>query len=225
MLIAPKSKLLFIGDSITDAGRKRPVAEGLFDPLGNGYVAMANALLNAAYPDRPVRVVNTGCSGNTVRDLKARWQTDVLDLKPDWLSVMIGTNDVWRQFDMPLFPESSVQPEEYERQLDELVGTTKPLLKGLVVMTPFYLEPNPADAMRARMDQYGRIALAIAKKHGAIGVDTQAAFDRALKHQHSCNLSWDRVHPNSTGHMILARAFLDAVGFVWAPAVRRDKNG
>lgn len=225
MLIASKSKLLFIGDSITDAGRKRPVAEGLFDPLGNGYVAMANALLNAAYPDRPVRVVNTGCSGNTVRDLKARWQGDVLDLKPDWLSIMIGTNDVWRQFDSPLFPEAGVQPEEYEKTLEELVVTTKPLLKGLVVMTPFYIEPNLGDAMRARMDQYGKIVLGIAKKHGVIGVDTQAAFDRALKSQHSSNLSWDRVHPNSIGHMTIARAFLDAIGFVWAPAVRRDKAG
>lgn len=222
MLIAARSKLLFIGDSITDAGRNRPVAEGLFDPLGKGYVTQVSALLGAAYPDRPVRVVNTGCSGNTVRDLKGRWQSDVLDLKPDWLSIMIGTNDVWRQFDSPLFPEVAVQPEEYEATLDALVGTTKPLLKGLVLMTPFYAEPNQGDAMRARMDQYGKIVLAIAKKHGVIGVDTQAAFDRALKHQHSSNLSWDRVHPNLTGHMILARAFLDAVGFVWSP-VRREK--
>lgn len=222
MLIAARSKLLFIGDSITDAGRNRPVAEGLFDPLGKGYVTQVSALLGAAYPDRPVRVVNTGCSGNTVRDLKGRWQTDVLDLKPDWLSIMIGTNDVWRQFDSPLFPESAVQPEEYEATLDALVGTTKPLLKGLVLMTPFYVESNQAEAMRARMDQYGKIVLAVAKKHGVIGVDTQAAFDRALKHQHSSNLAWDRVHPNLIGHMILARAFLDAVGFVWSP-VRREK--
>lgn len=222
MLIAARSKLLFIGDSITDAGRNRPVAEGLFDPLGKGYVTQVAALLGAAYPDRPVRVVNTGCSGHTVRDLKGRWQGDVLDLKPDWLSIMIGTNDVWRQFDSPLFPEIAVQPEEYEATLDALVGTTKPLLKGLVLMTPFFAEPNLGDAMRARMDQYGKIVLAVAKKHGVIGVDTQAAFDRALKHQHSSNLSWDRVHPNLIGHMILARAFLDAVGFVWSP-VRREK--
>lgn len=222
MLIAPRSKLLFIGDSVTDAGRKRPVAEGLFDPLGSGYVAMANSLLNASYPDRPLRVVNTGCSGDTVRSLKARWQTDVLDLKPDWLVVMIGINDVWRQFDVPLFPEHAVQPEEYEKTLDELVGTTKPILKGMVLMTPYFIEPLATDAMRARMDQYGKIVLAVAKRHGVIAVDTQAAFDRALKHAHSSFLSWDRVHPNSIGHMILARAFLDAVGYVWA-SVRRDK--
>ncbi len=221
MLIAPRSKLLFIGDSITDCGRNRPVAEGLFDPLGKGYVAQVAAILGATYPECPLRVVNMGCSGNTVRDLKARWQSDVVDLKPDWLSIMIGTNDVWRQFDSPLFPEAAVQPEEYERLLDTLVASTKPLVKGIVLMTPFYAEPSTTDAMRARMDQYGAIVLALAKKHGVIGVNTQTAFDRALKHQHSSNLSWDRVHPNAIGHMLLARAFLDAIGYVWSP-VRRE---
>jgi lysophospholipase L1-like esterase len=220
MLIAPRCKLLFIGDSVTDVGRGRPVGVA-HDGLGTGYVAMVNTLLNAAYPDQPIRVVNTGTSGDTVLHLKARWQSDVIDLKPDWLSVMIGINDVWRQFDRPLCPEQAVQPEEYERTLDALVGTTKPVIKGMVLMTPYFIEPLTSDAMRARMDQYGKIVLNVAKRHGVIAVDTQAAFDRALQHQHSSALGWDRVHPNPIGHMILARAFLDAVGFVWASAVRR----
>ena len=62
---------------------------------------MVDALLGAVYPERMIRVINMGVSGNTTRDLKARWQTDVLDLKPDWLSIMIGANDVWRQYDSP----------------------------------------------------------------------------------------------------------------------------
>src|SRR5688572_22437979 len=103
-----------IGDSITDAGRARPIGEG-HGQLGGGYVAMVDALIGATYPERLIRVVNVGISGNTVRDLKNRWTTDVTDLKPDWLSVMIGTNDVWRQFDAPKFPEAAVHPEEYEK--------------------------------------------------------------------------------------------------------------
>ena len=226
LAIPLSSKLVMIGDSITDCGRARPVGEAGIDGsgLGTGYVSLVDSLLRAAYPQGRIRIVNMGTSGNTVRDLAARWQTDVLDLKPDWLSIMIGTNDVWRQFDSPLFPEASVPPEEYERLLEELVVTTKPLLKGLVLMTPFYLEPQLSDPMRARMDQYGKIVLGLAKKHNVNAVDTQAAFDRALKFQHSSNLSWDRVHPNSIGHMIIARAFLDVVGYVWSPAVRRDKT-
>ena len=101
MLMEPKSKLVMIGDSITDCERARPYGEGLFGAIGKGYVSLVDALLTAAYPELGIRVVNMGTSGNTVRDLSARWQSDVLDLKPDWLSVMIGINDVWRQYDLP----------------------------------------------------------------------------------------------------------------------------
>ena len=89
-----------------------------------------------------------GIGGNTVRDLQARWQTDVLDLNPDWLTVMIGINDVWRRFDQPAIPESHVSLEEYEQTLEELVRSALPGLEGLVIMTPFYLEPNDQDRMR-----------------------------------------------------------------------------
>ena len=215
MKIKKGSKLLFIGDSITDFDRNRPVAEGLFDPLGKGYVRIASGLLGAAHPDKPLRVVNMGCSGDTVRRLKARWQTDVIDLKPDWLSIMIGVNDVWRQFDMPLFKEEHVYLDEYEKTLEELVVQTKPLVQGLVLMTPHYIEPNRKEPMRTTMDKYGAVVKKIAKKHGAIFVDVQAAFDEALKHCNPTALAWDRVHPNTIGHTVIARAFLKAIEFEW----------
>jgi lysophospholipase L1-like esterase len=218
MLIAPDSKLVMIGDSITDAGRERPIGEGRGAALGTGYVAFVDGLLASTYPGRRIRVVNVGTSGNTVRDLKARWQTDVVDLKPDWLSVMIGINDVWRRFDSPLRTEIHVGIEEYQATLDELVAWTKPMVKGLVVMTPYHIESNRQDAMRAQMDRYGAAATAVAKKHGAICVDMQAAFDRFLAHRHSASIAWDRVHPNHTGHMVMARAFLDGIGFDWSGA-------
>jgi len=212
MLIQPHSKLLFIGDSITDCGRRQPVGEGLNEAYGKGYVALVNATLGAVCPEQRIRLVNMGTSGHTVKDLKSRWQTDVLDLKPDWLAIMIGINDVWRQFDLPLHSERHVDLAEYERTLEELVRATRPRLKGLVLMTPFFIESNKADAMRARMDQYGKAVKKLAKAHGAILVDTQAAFDKVLRHDHSAALAWDRVHPSLTGHMVLARAFLQAVG-------------
>ena len=67
--------------------------------MGAGYVSFIDSILGAALPELPLRVLNTGISGNRVTDLEARWQSDVLDLQPDWLSVMIGINDVWRQLD------------------------------------------------------------------------------------------------------------------------------
>ena len=215
MRIAKHNKLVMIGDSITDASRAQPVGEGLGEAVGRGYVSYVDALLSAVYPERAIRVVNMGTSGNTVRDLKARWQRDAIEQNPDWLSVMIGINDVWRQFDLPRQAEIHVLLEEYEQTLDDLLGRTRPRLKGLVLMTPYYLEPNRKDAMRAQMDRYGAAVKRLAKRHDALLVDTQAAFDRVLHETYPASLAGDRVHPNHVGHMVLARAFLEAVGFAW----------
>lgn len=212
MKIAPHSKLVFIGDSITDCERARPVGEGLFGAVGKGYVSLVEGLLAAIHPAHAVRIVNMGASGNTVLDLHRRWGTDVLDLKPDWLALMIGVNDVWRQFDLPRQTEIHVHPDVYERTLDELAAKTRPRLKGLVLLAPFYIEPNRADAMRRRMDEYGAIVRKIAAQHDALFVDTQAAFDLVLAHMHPNAIAWDRVHPNIIGHAIIARAFLHAIG-------------
>ncbi|THF74207.1 SGNH/GDSL hydrolase family protein [Cohnella fermenti] len=212
MRLEQRDKLLFIGDSITDCERS-PDGEGLFGALGKGYVSVVDGLLQSAYPELGIRVVNKGTSGNTVRDLDARWQTDVLDQKPDWLSIMIGTNDVWRQFDLPYKTESHVYLDEYKAKLEELVVRTKEGVKGIVLMTPFYLEPNKSDAMRATMDLYGEAVRTIAAKHGTLFVDTQAEFDRILEHIYPATIAWDRVHPSMVGHVALARAFLKAVGF------------
>ncbi len=217
MTIQPHSKIVFIGDSITDCDRARPHGEAEGGGLGNGYVQYVNALLGSVYPQRAIRVVNNGTSGNTVLDLKARWDKDVLSLQPDWLSVMIGINDVWRQFDASEKPETHVLPQEYETTLRELIESAKSStrLHGLVVMTPFFIETNRDDAMRQRMDEYGVIAKKIAHESDAIFVNTQAAFDRVLEHTAPSSLAGDRVHPSSVGHMILARAWLQAVGFEW----------
>lgn len=212
MKLAPHSKLLFIGDSITDCERARPVGEGLFGAVGKGYVALVEGLLGAIHPAHAIRVVNMGTSGNTVVDLQARWDTDVVAQRPDWLVIMIGVNDVWRQFDLPRQREIHVSPETYAKTLDALVARSRTAVKGLVLMTPFYIEPNRADAMRKKMDDYGAIVRETAARHGVLFVDTQAAFDGVLQHMHANAIAWDRVHPNVIGHAIIARAFLNAIG-------------
>ncbi len=216
MIFHKNQKLVLIGDSITDAGRTRPAAaEGLFDPLGRGYVTMVEALIGACHPELGLRVVNTGNGGDNVRTLKGRWQADVLDLKPDWVSVMIGINDVWRQYDMPRQPETHVCLDEYASTLDELVGRTLSEVKGMILMAPYYIEPNRRDPMRATMDRYGAATKKVAARHGTMFIDTQAAFDQVLKTYYSGTLAWDRVHPTQTGHMVIARAFAKAVGVKW----------
>ncbi len=215
LLLEAHSKLVMIGDSITDVERARPVGEGRDPALGRGYPALVDALLGAVYPDQWIRVVNMGISGNTTRDLKARWQTDVLDLKPNWLSIMIGANDVWRQFDSPKQTEKPVRIDEYEKNLTELITATRPTHKGLVLFTPYYLEPNKQDGMRAAMDKYAAVVRRLASAHGAVLVDTQAAFDDVMKIYYPATINWDRVHPALVGAMVIARAFCNAIGFDW----------
>jgi lysophospholipase L1-like esterase len=215
MLLNKGDKLLFIGDSITDCDRAKPAGEGLFGALGKGYAALVDAMLTAIYPELGIRVINTGMSGNTVLDLQARWQEDVLDRKPDWLSIMIGTNDVWRQYDTPFIPEWHVYADQYEATLRSLVEQTKPHVSNLVLMTPFFLESNVQDSMRRTMDEYGAIVKKIAEETGSMFVDTQAAFNEVLKDLYSATLAWDRVHPTQAGHVVLAKAFLNKIGFQW----------
>ena len=215
MKISPRSKFVLIGDSVTDMNRARPVGEGLFNPHGQGYPNVVQGLLTSVYPDYFVNVVNMGVSGNTVRDLKARWQTDLIDLKPDWVSVMIGVNDVWRQFDVPQLPDRAVQPEEYRATLAELVDRTQPLVKGMILMTPVFWELNEADAMSARVREYGRICREVAAEKDVLFCDAQAYADRVLAHCHSSYIAWDRVHPNIPGANVLAHALLDTLEFDW----------
>jgi lysophospholipase L1-like esterase len=224
MKIQPGSKLLFIGDSITAGGRNvSQPGEGRTDEAyGSGYVLFVKSLLEIIQPDSRIRVLNRGVSGNTVRELATRWQADVLDIRPDWLSVMIGINDVWRQFDTPLRTEIHVSLEEYTTTLRSLLAAVRPSLKGLVICSPYVIDANSADPMRAAMDRYGAAARSLAKEFDATFVDTQTAFDDYLRHHHPNQLCWDRIHPSATGHMLIAKAWLDAMGFEWAPSCRSN---
>lgn len=203
--------LLFTGDSITDCGRARPLGEG--SALGEGYVSQVDILLRAHYPQTPVRVLNTGISGHRVTDLSNRWQSDILDHAPDWLAVMIGINDVWRQFDTPDDP-ASVTPGKFESTYRSLLKRI-PKQATTLLATPFFIEADPAYPMRVMMNAYGTIVKNLAHEFGTRCVDTQAAFDAYLKHQPAQTLAEDRVHPNPIGHSILAKAFLDTLGFEW----------
>jgi lysophospholipase L1-like esterase len=215
MIIPPNSKLLLIGDSITDCDRARPIGEGLFDALGRGYVNLVNSHLTVGYPAHRIWMVNMGVSGDTVRDLHNRWETDVLALRPNWLSVCIGINDVWRHFHSPCQPEWHVSLDEYFTTLDALLRKTRPTLDGLILMTPYFIEPDRNEPMRELMDRFSEAVRQLAKEYQAILVDTQAAFDDVLRHVHPMALAWDRVHPTPGGHMVLALAFLNAIEFQW----------
>jgi Lysophospholipase L1 and related esterases len=215
MKIHPNSTLVMIGDSITEWGREKPIREDTLESLGSGYVHFVHCLIAAADPTLRLQILNMGVGGNTVRDLAARWENDVMAQAPDWLSIMIGINDVWRQFDTVIPKDQQITVEEFSGTLERLIAKIRPRLRGLVLMTPYYLEPERTDPMRAMMDRFGEEVRRLAAKFQAEFVDTQAAMDLALREYSPAELAADRVHVNDVGHMILARAFLKAVDYSW----------
>lgn len=208
MIFEDMDRIVFAGDSVTDMGSVNPVGEGLFDNLGNGYVRMIENLLAAKYPQIHLRITNSGVAGNTSRDLLSRWDRDVRALNPQWVSICIGVNDVWRQFDFPAIPDRMVSPEEYHRNVEEMILREKHHVKGIFLMSPYYIEPDPNDFMRKRMDEYGKICSRLAAKHHCIFIDLQAMFTKYCVHRHSSFLAMDRIHPNQIGATLIALEWL-----------------
>ena len=108
--------------------------------------------------------------------------------------------------------EQHVPLDEYEAIYRKLIEKTLPTVKGMILMTPYFMEPNRNDPMRARMDEYGAVVRKLAEEYKLVFVDLQAGWDRLFEHMHPCNIAWDRIHPNQTGCMYIAKQFLKAIG-------------
>ena len=208
MIFKDMDRIVFAGDSVTDMGSANPVGEGLFDNVGRGYVRIVENMLAVNYPEIKVRVTNSGINGHTSRNLLERYDRDVVNLNPDWVSICIGINDVWRQFDSPAFPDWAVDLSEYEQNLEKMICAVKGSVKGIFLLSPYVIEPNREDAMRARMDEYVDVCEQLAKKHGCIFVNFQKMYEDFCHIKHSALIAWDRVHPNQKGATLMAREFL-----------------
>lgn len=213
MIFGNMDRIVFAGDSVTDAGSANPVGEGLFDNVGRGYVRVIENLLAACYPEIKIRVTNSGISGNTSRDLLRRFDRDVVELKPDWVSICIGVNDVWRQFDSPAILNEHVMPDEYKNNLEAMILKIKDIVKGVFICSPYIIEPNSEDWMRNRMNEYVEISRALSEKYNCIFVDFQKMYAQYCKHRHPSYLAWDRIHPNQIGATLMAREFLKQCDF------------
>ncbi|MBQ4156510.1 MAG: SGNH/GDSL hydrolase family protein [Clostridia bacterium] len=213
MIFENNDRIVFAGDSVTDMGSSNPVGEGLFDNVGRGYVRILENMFATYYPEVFLRITNSGIAGNTSRDLLQRYDRDVVELKPDWVSICIGINDVWRQFDCPAMPDTQVLPDEYEKNVEEMILKVKDNVKGVFVLSPYIIEPLREDAMRKRMDEYVAICKKLAEKHACVFVDFQKMYEDYCKVRHSSYIAWDRIHPNQVGATLMAREFLKHCDF------------
>lgn len=208
MIFKNNERIVFAGDSVTDMGSSQPVGEGNFDNLGRGYVRVIDSMLATWYPELNIRVTNSGVSGDCSSNLLSRFDRDVVALKPDWVSICIGINDVWRQFDVPALLDWQVGPNGYKKCLENMILKIKDCVKGIFICSPYYIEPNKNDPMRKRMDEYREISKDLSEKYGCTFIDFQEMYDKYCKYKHSSYIAWDRVHPNQVGATLMAREFL-----------------
>lgn len=213
MIFDNYDRIVFAGDSVTDMGSAQPVGEGLFDNVGKGYVRVLESMFAAYYPEIFLRITNSGTSGNTSRDLLARFDRDVVELNPDWVSICIGINDVWRQFDTPAMSDTHILTDEYENNVEEMILKVKNRVKGIFILSPYIIEPNNDDMMRKRMDEYVEICKRLAEKHNCIFVNFQKMYEDYCKIRHSSFIAWDRIHPNQVGATLMAKEFLKHCDF------------
>lgn len=195
--------LLFIGDSITDAGR-RTDPEG----LGHGYVRLVAEGLSRRGDHRAI--VNRGISGDRIGDLAARWQEDAIDVKPSVLTVYVGVNDTWRRFDSGLPTSAQHFESVYRGLLEEARAEGNP---RLILIEPFLV---PVDvAQREWLDdlQGKRDAVAsLATEFHAAFVPLHRILTVAAAHHGAAAIAEDGVHPTPLGAELIAEAWEAAEG-------------
>ena len=209
-----KKVILFQGDSITDVGRDKEKNSH----MGHGYPAMVTAALNADVP-YTYECLNRGISGNRVVDLYARIRRDMINLKPDYLSILIGINDVWHEYTA----QNGVSAEKYEMVYGLLV---KELLRDLsdlkiMILEPFVLPGSATENTEEHPHRWEyfseetvlrrNAAKRIAEKYDLLFVPLQDMF-HAVNTDAPAKGYWlaDGVHPTLAGHELIKRQWLKA---------------
>jgi len=206
------SRLLFQGDSITDMKWGRNEADRNHY-LGHSYVFLIAGRLGVDLPEAQLDIYNRGMSGHTVADLRKRWEKDSIAMKPDLLSVLIGTNDVGK----------GVKADQFEadyRQILKASREANPSLR-LVLMDPFVLKSGRLKkesawkARRTATDELRKVVPILAAEFDAVHLQTQDVFDEAAESVSPEHWIWDGVHPLPQGHELIARHWLAAVSERW----------
>jgi len=204
--------ILFQGDSVVCAGRDcdQVSRSNVFPALGTGYASLVAAQLLLNFPEANLRFFNRGVDRDKVLDLDSRWQVDCLDLKPNVLSILVGSNDFYELHRHGLAGD----PDKYEREYHLLVKRTKEALPDvkLVICEPFSLKAGKVDSSWEPVyGKYRRVAKRVANENGARFVPFQSMFDEAVKIAPPSVWAADGVHPTMYGASIMRDWWLKAI--------------
>ncbi|MBC7923776.1 MAG: SGNH/GDSL hydrolase family protein [Ferruginibacter sp.] len=198
-LLAKKKRVVFLGDSITQAA----VQPG-------GYINLLREAMTAAGQGEAYEFIGAGISGNKVPDLQNRLDKDVLARKPDVVFVYIGVNDVWH-FTHPSTNGKGTPKDVYEAGMNDLISRLRKAGARVILCTPAAIGEkhqgdNPQDAM---LDEYADLSRKIAKANQLPLCDLRKAFMDFSKIKNSQNdekglLTTDGVHLNAAGNAFVA---------------------
>lgn len=204
--------ILFQGDSITDAGRKKDdAAFNAAAALGSGYSMIAASDLLFKYADKNLKIYNRGISGNKVYQLAERWEKDCLDIKPNVLSILIGVNDFWHK----ILGRYDGTIDTYRKDYRTLLDRTKQKLPDvkLIIGEPYAVNGIKAvdDKWYPEFNEYRAAAKEIAGSYNAVFIPYQAIYDKAQKEAPGVYWTADGVHPTLAGANLMAHAWMEAV--------------
>lgn len=200
-------KILFQGDSITDCGRSRD-NDGY---KGHGYPNKVMGVLGYDFPGE-YEFINRGVGGDRIVSVYARIKSDIINLKPDYMSLLIGVNDVWHEVGW----QNGVDAEKFEKIYDMLLTEIKEALPDIKIMllgafvTKGKATEGAWDYFSEEVAKRAAVAKKLAEKHGLVYVPLQERFDEAIAKQPEPYWTQEGVHPTPMGHELIAREWLKA---------------
>lgn len=199
-------KILFQGDSVTDAGRDRS------DPhdMGNGYPRYASAMIQDSFPDTEFEFVNLGISGNRTEHLVERMEADFIEIQPDIVSILIGVNDVWHHYAFEYVETTDEQFESNYRTL--LEGLKSRTTARILMIQPFLLET--VDPAKQELCEELARKQAIVKRLADEYADAYLPLDEVLHsmtEEEPAYYAADGVHPTPDGACCIGEAYLGAI--------------
>lgn len=196
-------KILFQGDSITDAGRDRSDHHN----LGNGYPLYAARYIEEENPGIDFEFINLGISGDKTSDLVNRLQSDFIDIQPDLVSIHIGVNDTWHRAENREWLDNEIFEANYRRILSEIKEKTK---AKILMIEQFLLPSDDKDYFREDINPKIDIVRALAREFADYYIPLDGLMAQACVEKDSLYWSADAVHPNENCAAFIGRIYADA---------------
>lgn len=197
-------KILFQGDSITDAGRNRDD----YHNLGGGYPKYAAEYIKEKYPDADIEFIDLGVSGDQTKNLVERLENDFISIDADIISIMIGVNDVWHYSEGKRWLPNDVFENNYRTVLTAIKERTH---AKIMIIEPFLIPGTEKDFFREDLDPKIQIVRRLAREFADVYLPTDGHLASAYIGNDPLDFAADGVHPTAAGAAFIGSLYCDYV--------------